>query len=76
MKTYENDASGNLFNYLRADKGVASDRALAIALNVKPPVVSKIRAGSLKVGATIILRAHETFGLPVAQIRTLLAEKA
>jgi len=74
-KTFVNDASGNLFNTIRADYNLSSDRKLAQALEVAPPVISKIRSGKLAVGATMILKAHEELGYPVKKIRELLTEK-
>lgn len=50
---------------------LANDAALAIALAVAPPVLSKVRHGKLAVGPSLILRLHETFGMPVKEIRAL-----
>lgn len=74
-KTFANDKSGNLFNTIMADLGITSDRKLAEVLEVAAPVISKIRNGKLSVGATMILKAHETLDYEVKRIRELLAEK-
>lgn len=50
---------------------IASDAALARQIKVAAPVVSKIRSGRLPVGPSFILRLHETFGMPVKEIRAL-----
>ena len=50
-----------------------NDAALSRALEVSPPVISKIRSGKLRVSDGFILRVHETFDLPVREIRAILA---
>lgn len=50
-----------------------NDARLARALGVSPPVISKIRSGKLRVSDGFILRVHETFDLPVREIRAILA---
>jgi transcriptional regulator with XRE-family HTH domain len=67
------DNSGNLFNALTARAEVKNDAGLARALGVAPPAISKIRHGKLTVGAALILAIHETFAMPVAEIRRLIA---
>jgi plasmid maintenance system antidote protein VapI len=52
---------------------IATDAALANAINVAPPVLSKVRKGKLPVGPSLILRLHETFDMPVKEIRALAA---
>lgn len=71
-KTYA-DNSGNLFNALIARPEIKNDAGLSRALGVAPPVISKIRHGALNVGASLILAIHETFDVPVAEIRRLIA---
>lgn len=53
--------------------GIKNDARLAKALRVSAPVVSKIRSGRLGVSDAFILRVHETFELPVREIRAILA---
>jgi hypothetical protein len=38
---------------------------------VAAPVISKMRKGTIQLGATLTLNIHETFLLPVVQIREL-----
>lgn len=45
---------------------------LSRALGVAPPVISKHINGELPIGDNMILRLHETFGVPVAEIRAAL----
>lgn len=49
-----------------------NDVALAIALDVAPPVISKVRHGRLPVGATLIIKLHEATGMPVANIKAYI----
>jgi transcriptional regulator with XRE-family HTH domain len=64
--------AGNLLDYLHAKlAGKQNDAQLSFRLGVQAPVISKLRSGSLKVGATLIMRIHEEFDIPVAQIREL-----
>jgi hypothetical protein len=53
-----------------------NDAALARALEVAPPVISKIRHRKLPFGDSMILKAHEKFNFAVADIRAGLAGKA
>lgn len=46
---------------------------LSRKLGCAPPVISKHINGELRIGDNMILRLHETFGVPVARIRAALA---
>ena len=48
-----------------------NDAALARTLNVAPPVISKMRTGSLKVGNSMIIAIHESTGMTIAEIKRL-----
>ena len=56
-------------NTLLKKLNLKNDAALSRALEVAPPVISKIRHGKLPIGATLLLRAHELTGLHVREIR-------
>ncbi len=62
-----------LLDSLLRSSGLKNDARLARALRVSPPVISKIRSGKLGVSDSFILRVHETFDLPVREIRAILA---
>ena len=62
-----------LFDTIIADRGYKNDAELARVLSVAPPVISKVRAGKMNVGATLILRIHETLEYPVKDIRSMIA---
>ncbi|MFP5390907.1 MAG: hypothetical protein ACLGI6_05085 [Gammaproteobacteria bacterium] len=52
-----------------------NDAALSRALEVAPPVISKIRHYTLPIGATILIRMHEVSGLSIREMREILATK-
>jgi plasmid maintenance system antidote protein VapI len=64
---------GKLLDAIKAQHDIKNDAALARDMDVAPPVISKLRNGGLELGATYILRMHETFGMPVTEIRDLIA---
>ena len=49
-----------------------NDAALSRALEVAPPVISKIRHNTLPIGATILLRMHEISDLSIRELRSLM----
>ena len=60
---------GRLLDALADRLAAKNDAALSRALEVAPPVLSKIRHGRLPVGATILLRMHEASGIPIRELR-------
>jgi hypothetical protein len=48
-----------------------NDAALSRALDVAPPVVSKLRHRAIAIGATHLLRAHEATGMTIAELKAL-----
>ena len=62
-----------LLDTIIARFGVKNDAALSRALDLAPPVISKIRARTLPVGATLIIRIHEAFGMSIKEIKALVA---
>lgn len=53
---------------------VKNDRRLAMALSVSTPVISRIRNGRHAASADFMIRVHEVYGLPIAEIKQLCAE--
>jgi hypothetical protein len=49
-----------------------NDAALSRVLEVAPPVISKIRHGTLPVGATLLIGAHEESGLSIREMKAVL----
>ncbi len=50
-----------------------NDAALSRALEVAPPVISKIRHRTLPIGATFLLRMHEVSNFSIRELRALMA---
>ena len=50
-----------------------NDAALSRALEVRPPVISKIRHRTLPVGASLLIRMHEVTDLSIRELRSVLA---
>lgn len=52
-----------------------NDAQLSRALEVAPPVISKIRHYTLPIGATILLRMHEVSDISIRELRALMSTK-
>ena len=52
-----------------------NDAALARALAVAPPVISKIRHARLPVGASMLIRMHEESGMSIRELRDLMGDR-
>lgn len=61
--------SNNLLDVLLHRHELKTDAALAKTLRVAPPIISKLRHGKQELTPTLILNIHETFAMPVAEIR-------
>lgn len=65
---------GAFLNGLIAHMGLKNDAALAAALGLQPPQVSKVRNYKLPITPMILLRAHDASGLPIARLRAMLGD--
>ena len=61
-----------LLDFLKQKFDIKNDRQLAIALGVRAPAISKIRNGRSSITADFILKVHETFEIPVKDIKAML----
>jgi len=52
-----------------------NDAALARALEVAPPVISKLRHLKLPVGASMLIRMHEVSELSIRDLRYLMGDR-
>ena len=52
-----------------------NDTALSRALEVSPPVISKIRHRRLPVTASLLIRMHEVSALSIAELRQLMGDR-
>ena len=64
-----------LLDSLLSKLQLKNDAALSRALEVAPPVISKIRHRRLPVGASILIRMHEVSDLSVGELRELLGDR-
>jgi len=60
-----------LINKLR----LKNDAALARLLEVAPPVISKLRHGTLPIGPTMLIRMHEISDMGIREMRAVMLDK-
>jgi len=65
----------NLLDGVISRLKLKNDAALARALEVAPPLISKIRHRRLPVGASLLIRIHEVTDLPVHELRALMGDR-
>ncbi len=65
----------NLLDALIEKMGLKNDAALSRALEVAPPVISKIRHRRLPVGASLLIRMHEVSTLSIKDLRVLMGDR-
>ena len=61
-----------LIDALIKRKALKNDAALCRFLQVSPPLISRIRHGKLRVSGDVMIRMHEAFGMPIAELRQLI----
>ena len=65
----------NLLDTLIDKLHLKNDAALSRALELAPPVISKIRHRRLPVGASLLIRMHEVSDLSIRELRTLMGDR-
>ena len=65
----------NLLNSLIKKLAIKNDAALSRALEVAPPVISKIRHRRLPIGASLLIRMREVANLSIAELRALMGDR-
>jgi hypothetical protein len=65
----------NLLASLISRMNLKNDAALSRALDVAPPVISKIRHRRLPVGASLLIRMHEVTNLSIQELRELMGDR-
>ncbi|MFZ6753383.1 hypothetical protein ACO0KY_08420 [Undibacterium sp. Dicai25W] len=65
----------HLLNTIIKNLHLKNDAALSRALEVAPPVISKIRHRHLAVGATLLIRMNEISGIEIKELRKLMGDK-
>jgi len=72
QETYD---PNNLLDSLLERMKLKNDAALSRALEVAPPVISKIRHRRLPVGASLLIRMHEVSDLSIRDLRDLMGDR-
>lgn len=62
-----------LLDYVIAAKDLKNDAAFARLTLVAPPRVSKLRHNKLRVTGDLLLQIHDATGLPLTELRAVLA---
>lgn len=65
----------NLLASIIGKLNLKNDAALSRALEVAPPVISKIRHRRLPVGASLLIRMHEVTDLSIKELRELMGDR-
>jgi len=65
----------NLLASLIGKLQLKNDAALSRALEVSPPVISKIRHRRLPVTASVLIRMHEVSELSIKELRELMGDR-
>lgn len=65
----------NLLNTMILQLNLKNDAALSRALDVSPPVISKIRHKRLPIGASMLIRMHEITDLSIRELRELMGDQ-
>ena len=52
-----------------------NDAELCRVLEVQPPIISKIRHRRLPIGASLLIRMHETTGMSIRELRDLMGDR-
>ena len=72
QETYD---PNRLLDTLLERMNLKNDAALSRALEVAPPVISKIRHRRLPVGASLLIRMHEVSEMSIRELRDLMGDR-
>jgi plasmid maintenance system antidote protein VapI len=72
QETYD---PNRLLDTLLEKMNLKNDAALSRALEVAPPVISKIRHRRLPVGASLLIRMHEVSEMSIRELRDLMGDR-
>ncbi len=75
LVTQESYNPNHLLDILIERLNLKNDAALSRALEVAPPVISKIRHRRLPVGASLLIRMHEVSDLTIRELRILMGDR-
>jgi hypothetical protein len=65
----------HLLDNLIKKLSLKNDAALSRALEVAPPLISKIRHRRVPVGASLLIRMHEVSAMSVRELRDLMGDR-
>jgi len=75
LSSQESYNPNRLLDTLRERMKLKNDAALSRALEVAPPVISKIRHRTLPVGASLLIRMHEVTQMSIRELRDLMGDR-
>jgi len=75
LSSQETYNPSRLLDTLRERMKLKNDAALSRALEVAPPVISKIRHRTLPVGASLLIRMHEVTEMSIRELRDLMGDR-
>ncbi len=75
LSSQESYNPNRLLDTLRERMKLKNDAALSRALEVAPPVISKIRHRTLPVGASLLIRMHEVTEMSIRELRDLMGDR-
>lgn len=64
-----------LLDRLMIELRAKNDAELARALEINPPIISKIRHRRMPLGSALLLRIHDVSGLSVRQLQEILGDR-
>lgn len=64
-----------LLDHLKLHLQARNDAALSRALDVNPPMLSKIRHGHQPMGASLLIRINEVTGLDISELNRIMGER-
>ena len=70
--TYE---PNSLLDSLKSILGLKNDAALSRALEVAPPMISKIRHRRLPISGALLIRIHEVSDLSVSDLQLMMGDR-
>jgi plasmid maintenance system antidote protein VapI len=63
--------SNALIDYLLERFTLGTDAELARLMKLQPPTISKMRHGKMSLTPSFILKVHDTFDIPVKEIKKI-----
>jgi len=71
QKTNFPNTPSHMLDVIMQKKGLKTDAALAKALKVAAPVISKVRHNTISIGPSLLVRLHELSGMTTMEIKIL-----